>query len=735
MGRKLTYEEVKECGIDKVEEITKNEISVEVQEVIDYILKNEPDINFKICSKCGRNLPMHDWFYKIIKGKNKNRYNSICKECTSIMYDSGLYKFYNMLNKQWYYYKLEEIKTLSRVMSDKQLSDYFNRNIYDIEHVLYNTLKTNKNERIDNLNKEEIIQIYTYLLNKDREAMPKGFFNNEYYIEVLLEYLIIDILKWDRNKFINNFNSNILNQYGLFSIRKTRDLSKIISIVNKILNWDIKLWELRKSNTGIGFWLDINNVNEVLSLFKDKLKMDKNINNIYDAYQYGLAKLISEYHLIGLLKYKYNNSCFDLFEYVYNIKFDINYFNDNYYSFEINVIPCSLNYNGIIYKLTDKYYKLDDIRKTLINDIIKYCETNKKFPTNSNLKVEQGYISYIYIQKYFKKYSNIFSYILPLQDSVNNCWNKKENRINYIKYYCEEKCDENILHVINSTELLKIWTSKYFNHHIINKEMYWANDYVPQIYNLLIEAYPNIKNNRILFDWEWQSFYPIDNNRRIEMLRELILYRLNDTIINPIDDIPKYLNFLFIDNSPYRKFSDMIRKGKFKNYYEWACLSFPEYQDIWTPQMFGNSVAYDGTICDSKEEMMVYEFIKKEMNYNYFKHIGRKKSGEYTFKLKNNDYNYKTFCPDFVLEYIDFENIKFKLEKPLYIEYYGLYHPNNTDPIYVNYCNKTNVKNVFYKSNQNINFIDLYPNDLKNNFQKVKDKLNFVLENSYNISV
>lgn len=709
----------------------KVEITKDVQEVIDYVLQYEPDVIFKVCKNCGRNLPMHKWFFQPTNNRNKDGYSVKCKECCSILYSNGGYKFNDMPDKYWYYYKIDEIIKLSRIMTDTQLSKYYNKKVSDIENVLYNVIKTNQKKRSSNLCKEEIIQIYKFLLNKERKEVPRGFYNNSYYVKVLLEYLISNILKWERNDFINNFSAKTLDKYKLHTVKKTRNLNIIIDIINDIYKWDIKMWELKKSNAGEGFWLNDNNIKEVFLWFKTKLQKDKNINNIYDAFHYGFAQLVSEYYLKGLFKIKYKNNCFHLFQEMYEINFDINYYNENYQIFNINTEPVSLKYNGIIYKLTDKYYELDDIKKTLINEVIKYCEINKKYPIAQDFKTGSGYISHIHIKKYFGKYSNIFGYILPLKHNVNHCWNIKENRINYIKYYCEEKCEQSILIVINSTENLKEWVFKYFNQNIIANEMSWANDYVPKIYDLLIEAYPQIKSNKILFDWEWSSFYPKNDNRRIEILRELVLYRLNHLIIDLRRDIPKYLNFPFIETI-YPKLCTMIRKGKFKSFYEWSCLAFPEYRDYWNEKDFGMIVAKDNTVLSSFQEKEVYEFIKYNLNFKYIKFIGNKRNDKYTYSLKDIS-DYKSACPDFVVEYIQYENKKIKLEKPIIIEYYGYYQPNNSYTIFVEYIKKMKIKNKLYKSLNDILFIDLYPEDLKNNFEGIRNKFDSYLHNITNI--
>ena len=96
-------------------------------------------------------------------------------------------------------------------------------------------------------------------------------------------------------------------------------------------------------------------------------------------------------------------------------------------------------------------------------------------------------------------------------------------------------------------------------------------------------------------------------------------------------------------------------------------------------------------------------------------------SGKYTYKYNG----INKICPDFVIDnYKDIE-----LVKPIIIEYYGLYLKNYQGELtmFKNYQDKIVLKNNYYKSRDDIIFIDLYPYDLKNNCEGVKNKLIDVL--------
>ena len=177
------------------------------------------------------------------------------------------------------------------------------------------------------------------------------------------------------------------------------------------------------------------------------------------------------------------------------------------------------------------------------------------------------------------------------------------------------------------------------------------------------------------------------------MLRDFVLYRMNNIIADPLIDIPKYLNSTYIGNL-FPKLNKQIDKKRFSNYYEWVSLSFPEYASNWSIKDFNDTVAYDNTVCGSKQEVLIYELIKRDMGFSYIESIGNKRKGKYIYEL-GNDYEYERFCPDFVIEYLDIDNKKVKLNKPIIIEYYGMFSLDNLYYVFVNYKNKTLVKKFF----------------------------------------
>jgi len=317
--------------------------------------------------------------------------------------------------------------------------------------------------------------------------------------------------------------------------------------------------------------------------------------------------------------------------------------------------------------------------------------------------------------------------VFDFQQKPDGFWEIQSNRIFAIKNYCENVCKVNINKVKNDTEELKKWTRINFNQEKIMKILTY-NKYIDTLYDLLIEAYPEIKDNNILFGWEWVQIKNGTYSKcyLIKCLRELVIYRMNNLIVNIKEDLPNYMNNTYVKEI-YPRFNQH-KKDNFQSYYEWSCLSFPEYSDTWKPEDFGGTYAFDGAKCDSIQEKITYEYIKRDLGFEYIMSMGSKHKGSHIIEVDKEIYGFKKCCPDFIIERIFKNNKEVKLNKTIYIEYYGMYLVNHKRSIFINYVKKTDLKNIIYRSRKDIIFIDLYPEDLKNKCEGVRNKLNNVLK-------
>lgn len=393
----------------------------------------------------------------------------------------------------------------------------------------------------------------------------------------------------------------------------------------------------------------------------------------------------------------------------------------------IDELPCKFNdkhrnlgYStdeGIILIIEDflkeNNLSVDDIYKSAL-----ISKNDKKI--NALLSSVFEYSFYDMLEWYFNKKNLRFDKSKFNRVPVNH-WKSKENRIVAIRDYCENQCDKSIVNYINNTEDLIGWINMYFKSElIINIFVY--NNFYNSLYECLVDAYPEIKHNNILFEWEWHQCGIKSDDFLINMLREFTLFRMNEFVKNPKYDIPKYFNRTNIANI-FPKLNRYLDKKRFDSYYDWCVLAFPEYSNYWTKNDFHKNIAFDGVICDSQEEKIIYEFIKYNLGVDTIIHIGNIRSGGYTYKLPES-HKYKRFCPDFVV--CDFDGAK--LDKNIIIEYFGMYCDNPHNDIFVNYKNKTHSKINFYENLNDIEFIALYPYDIKDNFQGIRNKFSFLLE-------
>jgi hypothetical protein len=946
-----------------------SEITIEVQELIDYVLEIENDISFKVCTQCKRNLPAHLLFFTK-HDKCKYGVTSSCKECNNDDFSFG-----DILHP-WYETKELFISNF-RKMSIEQLVKYYNKPNSTISYFA-KSLNLNKFEIVKTLTEDEILFMYQSVLKNEIKVFTNGIYNYDQYIIYLIRYMINNILNWNRLDVCNYYNLQTFKDNGLGGLLGIKHFNSYDYLIKTFPEYDIKIWELKSSS--VGNWTE-DSIKQSLEWLKTKLFEDKNINNIHDASVFGFRNLIEQYNLAGLCATQFSGSYVKFFEFAYQMEFNKKEKLKLNYTFNVDNSEINRTKEGVLYKITDLYNLLDERGKTLINEIVKFCEVENRFPSEKDLSNKKGYICRTQFYKYFseKSLKSVFKYIIPIYDLsdeikvenfksicdaqnynaiiikpkrvqcikcgqiknfdadnftigcnnkfglkyeckecenkesikkyyrdksiyfndvmdispiqwwehmfsnklrsmpefcyseknlilivrhiINNIvniflkedicnvvnfgrkqmgkyrieticnrlggklqmlqkcfpelniieddvypetysdeetnliiknwittnsltidnllrkgctysfdkrmtammaarfhkqnqstidmimwyckrnnilhsifnrdliiwdfeemppkfWINKNNRILRIKYYCETECEEKINSVLNNTNLFRFWIFKYFRQEQIAKIISYK--YSGSLYNLLVEAYPEVINDKLLFEWEWHTYSKNDNESLIKMLREFVLYRMNDIIVDLQNDIPKYINGVYIRNL-YPKFCKQIHKKRFDSYFQWVSLAFPEYADKWNIQMFGDTIAFDGVKCGSKQEMFLYEYFKKDLNLKFIKHIGNERTGKYTFEL-NEEYEYVRFCPDFVLEYIEIKDNKVKLTKPIYIEYYGMYNESHKSPIFQNYVIKTQIKNHFFKSNKDITFVDYYPNEI-NDTNIIKSKI------------
>jgi hypothetical protein len=300
-------------------------------------------------------------------------------------------------------------------MSISQLANYYDTSEKLISYYA-RKFGFNKNVMLENLTEEDIIYMYKSLLKGEIKSFTNGILKNNKYINYIMRYLINEILNWEREEICEKYCGSILNKYKLSGLYACGDYDIYELIDNALPEYSIKRWELKNSSVGNKYWKDENNVNEVLMWLKIKLANYKNIFTINEAGEQGFQNLLEEYNLMGLLITRFDYNSIKLFEKIYKEKYDKNEMIKSRYTFKVNENEIERTLEGNIYKVTNEYYKLDERGKTLINEIIKYCETEKKFPNERDLSKKRGYISRTQFYKYFgeNSFESVYKYILPV---------------------------------------------------------------------------------------------------------------------------------------------------------------------------------------------------------------------------------------------------------------------------------------------------------------------------------
>lgn len=214
------------------------------------------------------------------------------------------------------------------------------------------------------------------------------------------------------------------------------------------------------------------------------------------------------------------------------------------------------------------------------------------------------------------------------------------------------------------------------------------------------ECFPEYEFN----DWEFQNVqlgYWKNPDTRNKALKTLV----EDVLNIKHDQIPLLLSRKFLSIF-YPKFHDAL--GVYYNYnlFQWINDVYPSKFKL---EDFYQLVTIDGIRVDSREELIIHNYMIDNITNKKIEHTGNKRLAKYKFHNKSENEKY---VPDWILN------------KNIIIEYFGWYNADNTNEIFINYTDKANRKIKYFSSLSNYKFIALFPEDLKNNLQGVREKLN-----------
>lgn len=350
------------------------------------------------------------------------------------------------------------------------------------------------------------------------------------------------------------------------------------------------------------------------------------------------------------------------------------------------------------------FTKYGDEFEVIVEDLIKSSSEYVEVLCDYCLK--EGKETIISKKYFIYRQQNELSIIHKDCCSNKDCLIKKRKESN-IKQYNVESTNQ-----LNEMRIKK-GTDKFLKHKNKKIERYKNNYGILLDENLLVNTYDEIQW------WKWVYFGLPNKNKYIKQipleiqndknkLINIIRYVIKNVIgCNTRDDIKK-LTAKILDE--YK----IHFKHTFKSSIYFILKEvYPEYN--FQPIEFNNNIAFDNILLNSKEELVVYEFIKRNLKFS-IKAIGLKKNRKYY----NEEYN-EYYCPDFI---IDINN------KKIIIEYFGLFRKTEINhSMGKGYYDKTLRKNKFFKLLGNdVYFISLFPEDLKNKCEGIKNKLHNMID-------
>ncbi len=334
----------------------------------------------------------------------------------------------------------------------------------------------------------------------------------------------------------------------------------------------------------------------------------------------------------------------------------------------------------------------------LKNDNIINTINDLKFVLSRNLLIKYNLFS-LQRRRFNSSIYNILIYIFKEE---LNPWELKNIKVPS-HYFCDTNNRNrainwliNKLNIIERKDLLKITGNDFYNNGLSGLFQTYYNS---SVYMFITENFKHLNIKEWEMDYVPTKFFK-NKETRIKSIKEFVELRFNNTkeILNELS-----LTYLLYNYPKFARVLIIYYKCNIFNMFN------DVYPNIFKPEDF-NKIAKDGILCDSKEEMIVHNYIIDNYNNNNIIHCGRSK--KYIISdIKNN----VKYIPDWIIN----DNI--------IIEYFGLFYPDKTEKVFIDYVIKTNQKIKFYNKycdENNKIFIALFPCDLKNNLKGVRDKLN-----------
>lgn len=328
------------------------------------------------------------------------------------------------------------------------------------------------------------------------------------------------------------------------------------------------------------------------------------------------------------------------------------------------------------------------------NNICKTCLVNKFNDIKSRLNEEAALFTIC------EKYELFYDFEIYTKLKNNSKTNSFRKYMTYISSLNKKIFFGTIRNKFNkyiSLKNIKIENPFTFDYNdILNKSglIKLLNDYNIDILEFIVRY-----NKHNFAGYKFKFYSETYYSKKENLIFELKYFIKQDKKI-PLSKLPDILNFNYLQENN-ETLNYIIRKGNpYKNLYEWVNDCFPNY---YKPRDFGKKKLIN---FDSNEEKLVHEELKK-----FFPNILYNDRRNINIKLD-------CMVPDWFI---------FTKSSVIIVEYFGLYHPNPSTQIELDYYKNANNKIKKYKKFKNYKFIFIYPSDLKNKFDSLHDKIKILL--------
>lgn len=542
-----------------------------------------------------------------------------------------------------------------------------------------------------------ISYVYEKILLKNQKSVHKKY--NEYIIKASINYSYLGTCN-------NVQNVKCINEDGLKLLLNNVRVSSLDKIQKKNLN------ELKQY-----FGLNIINYNKV-----NKLN-DKNYKNIICNYnefiQDCIKGIINEYPKIkwqqctrcgntyplhknffhkDFRSHNFDTVCLDCLKANTHVCLDNKQLTHTYYNYGLEIYKTYKNHDTIqIYKHY-KNIKINKIPKIIKNKedylkIIKYYYdlgeitkdniTSTLLCNNYGLKMI-GYSTFLTMKDIYKFLFGEKCYCYP--------WKYKNLKLNKITYQNGKIIFNNYLKEKNIT-INDIFKFDYAN--ILTKAR------LTQFENNILEFivnYHELKYGGYLFKSHGVNYYKSKENRMFDMK-----YFIEKDLKIPIDKIPLYITKNVLRQKCRSLYHILHSRKYYKNLFEWINECYPN-------KFIEADFVINPYRCefDSTEESQIHDIFR-----NNFKNV------IYNQRNTDNTAVIQNMTPDWII--LTHNNCWL-------IEYYGLYiEGRNGNKRIDDYIYRTNIKINKYKELIGYKHLFLYPEDLQDNFKKLKEKIKTII--------